>query len=137
MTQGAPIDDRAQTWCARCGYRTRQPGLAARSGSRVDNRTDGQTWLGTIGEMGYGMSDTPRLVVPARTCLYARPGGPVVGVTTSTRERYAHTAPDDGGADVSRWRAVSVGTAWGVTWPSVRLSTRDPERAASPGCRVR
>ncbi|MCE9580654.1 MAG: hypothetical protein K8W52_46465 [Deltaproteobacteria bacterium] len=89
--------------------------------------------LGGLGTMGYGMSDTDRILVPKGTCLYATPGGPVVGVTTTTRERYAQSAPDDGEPGVSRWRTVAVGTAWGITWPTVRISPRHPDRAA-PGC---
>ncbi len=89
--------------------------------------------LGGLGTMGYGMSDTERILVPKGTCLYARPGGPVVGLTTTTRERYAQSAPDDGEPGVSRWRTVAVGTAWGITWPTVKISPRHPDRAA-PGC---
>ena len=61
------------------------------------------------------MSDTATLILPAGACLYARPGGPVVGVNTAERMRYASDAGAPG------WRRVAVETDWGLVWPAVHF----------------
>jgi hypothetical protein len=85
------------------------------------------------GSSGYGMSDTDRLIVPAGACLYARPGGPIIGVTTTEQERYGGAIQ---GAAPGWWQ-VTVGTTWGVLWPAVHVSmkagkpTADADRCAT------
>jgi len=65
------------------------------------------------GGMGYAMSDTDSLPVSSGACLYARDGGPIVGVNVADRIRYASGVTRPG------WRSVAVATAWGLLWPAV------------------
>jgi hypothetical protein len=69
--------------------------------------------LFTSGGMGYAMSDTDSLPVSSGACLYARPGGPIVGVNVADRIRYAAGLTRPG------WRSVAVATSWGLVWPAV------------------
>jgi hypothetical protein len=64
--------------------------------------------LGTAGVgMGYGMSDTARVELPAGACLLDPDTGAIVGVQTRTSERYASEL------GAGRW-SVTVGNAWGL-----------------------
>jgi len=70
----------------------------------------------------FGMSDTPTLILPSGACLYARPGGPIIGVNTAERLRYANDADQPG------WRRVAIDTSWGLLWPAVHF----PEKEGVP-----
>jgi hypothetical protein len=70
----------------------------------------------------FGMSDTATLILPSGACLYAREGGPIIGVNTAERLRYARDA------DAPGWRRVAVSTPWGLLWPAVHF----PEAHGAP-----
>jgi hypothetical protein len=75
-----------------------------------------------VGASSYEMDDLPTLLLPAGACLYARPGGPIIGVNEAERLRYVR----DGGAP--GWRRVGVMTAWGLVWPAAHF----PEAHGQP-----
>ncbi len=61
---------------------------------------------------GYGVTDVDRVQVPAQACLYDRPGGEVVGVNLTARERYGFVD--------ERWARVYVNTSWGLAVVALR-----------------
>lgn len=76
--------------------------------ARVADLDDGLRRVGgTGGGTAYGISDTPRVEVPAGACLFDPVGGAVVGVQTKTALRYV-TAEDHG-----VW-SVYFGNTWGL-----------------------
>jgi hypothetical protein len=75
-----------------------------------------------VSTSALGWSDAPTLLLPAGACLYARPGGPIIGVNEAERLRYAHDGGEPG------WRKVGVMTPWGLVWPEAHF----PEKRGAP-----
>jgi len=83
------------------------PWLRVRGWTRLGDSDESWHTSGSGSGRGYGISDTARVDVPAGTCLFAAPDGPVIGVQLAPLVRYAH-GPDRG------WWELYVGNAWGL-----------------------
>jgi hypothetical protein len=96
-----------------------RPYVYARGFVREASTAPESTVRDALGAGALEAVDAPTVLLPAGACLYAGPGGPIVGVNEAERLRYVR----DGGAP--GWRRVGVMTAWGLVWPAAHFPEVD------------